>query len=465
MAGSQSCHFGYDKHQTDAALERLLKRYKRTKRAIPVDFRKLVSLSQSAERATHLLHPYPAKLLMQIPFFFLANSVFSGTGDVVADPFCGSGTVLLEAQLAGRQAIGADSNPFARLLTVVKTSPIPAETLNRGCARLLSRIPSEPRNGLPNVVNLKHWFYPHVIRQLHCVSEAVESTRRSDLHSFFRICFSNCVRRVSLADPRLSVPVRLRLGQYPRGHHLRAKTDAHIRRLRRIDVVEVFSDVLAANCRRLLSLESCGSPLPSARLVASDARRIAGPTRRAMKNRNGSRETDGFVQLAITSPPYPGAQKYIRACSLSLGWLGLCSPEELVDLKRLSIGREEMRRSDYGERTASGLVAADRVLEKIGAANSLRGAIAAAYLAEMREAIREVFRAVKKGGYFVLVAANNRIAGHEFRTADYLRQMAEETGFHLVLRLIDDIRSRGLMTKRNQTASVITREWVLVFAK
>ena len=65
----------------------------------------------------------------------------------------------------------------------------------------------------------------------------------------------------------------------------------------------------------------------------------------------------------------------------------------------------------------------------------------------------------------MLVAANNQICGHEFRTQHYLRLIAEETGFRTILRLVDDIRSRGLMTKRNKTASVITREWVLVFAK
>ena len=43
--------------------------------------------------------------------------------------------------------------------------------------------------------------------------------------------------------------------------------------------------------------------------------------------------------------------------------------------------------------------------------------------------------------------------------------IAEETGFRTVLRLIDHIRSRGLMTKRNKTAGMITREWVFVFAK
>src|SRR5438445_5662134 len=155
--------FDYDTYPTDAMLKRLLDRYKKSRRAVAVDFRRLVSCLRTAERATHLLHPYPAKLVTHIPFFFLANSIFSRQGDLVADPFCGSGTVLLESQLAGRRAIGADSNPLARLLTTVKTSPFPTSDLDAATQRLLDRIPDEPRNGNPDVVNLEHWFYPHVI--------------------------------------------------------------------------------------------------------------------------------------------------------------------------------------------------------------------------------------------------------------------------------------------------------------
>ena len=350
--------FNYDTHPTDEALERLLNRYERTGRAVPVDFRSLVTCLPNAERATHLLHPYPAKLLMHIPFFFLANSILSREGDVVADPFCGSGTVLLESQLAGRRAVGADSNPLARLLTAVKTSPIPLAAVDRGIDRLLSRIPEHSRNGTPDVVNVEHWFYPHVIRQLQCLHDAIRKTRRKDVRDFFRVCFSSCARRVSLADPRLSVPVRLRLGQYPTGHRLRDQTDAHLRRLRRVDVLRVFRNVLGANRKRLASLEPAIGSVPSARVLSSDARHF---------HTNGARDNghsrDGHVQLVITSPPYPGAQKYIRASSLSLGWLGLCRSDELISRKMDTIGREEIRRTDYVQLATTNVRSADRILE------------------------------------------------------------------------------------------------------
>lgn len=454
--------FDYDTHPTDAALERLLMRYERTGRAIPVDFRRLVSCLSTAERATHLLHPYPAKLLMHIPFFFLANSILSREGDMVADPFCGSGTVLLESQLAGRCSLGADSNPLARLLTNVKTSPIPTSTLNAATERLLARIPERSRNDPPDVVNLQHWFYPHVIRQLQCLREGIEATRRQDVRDFFRVCFSSCVKKVSLADPRLSVPVRLRLGQYPKGHSLRERSDAHLRGLRRINVFGVFNDVLTANRKRTASIEPFIGALPPAKIVSCDARKFG---------QNGSqpsanvRPLHGQVQLVITSPPYPGAQKYIRSSCLSLGWLGLCRSDRLLEHKRETIGREEFRQSEYTELLRTGLPAADRALTNIHGVNPVRATIASTYLREMRDSIREIWRQLKVGGYFVLVAANNQICGREFKTQHYLRLIAEGAGFRTVLRLIDDIRSRGLMTKRNKTASMITREWVLVFVK
>ena len=197
------------------------------------------------------------------------------------------------------------------------------------------------------------------------------------------------------------------------------------------------------------------SDLPRAEVVSTDARSLG---------LNGGASI-GDVQLVITSPPYPGAQKYIRSSSLSLGWLGLCPSDELLHYKLRTIGREEFRRSDYVAFSASGLGNADRLLKKIYSRNPVRATIASKYLREMRESLEEIWRRLKAGGYLVLVVANNQICGRKFRTPHYLQLIAEDVGFRTILRLVDDIHSRGLMTKRNKTANVITQEWVLVFSK
>ena len=106
------------------ALRALVLRYRNQHKPITVNFRRIVPALNSSDRFTHLIHPYPAKLLVHIPFFFLANDLLSKPGDTVLDPFCGSGTVLFEAQLANRLAYGADANPLARLIARVKTTPL-----------------------------------------------------------------------------------------------------------------------------------------------------------------------------------------------------------------------------------------------------------------------------------------------------------------------------------------------------
>jgi tRNA G10 N-methylase Trm11 len=50
---------------------------------------------------------------------------------LVLDPFCGSGTVALEASIHGFLPLVADANPLALLLTKVKTTPYCIEKLIR----------------------------------------------------------------------------------------------------------------------------------------------------------------------------------------------------------------------------------------------------------------------------------------------------------------------------------------------
>ena len=169
--------------------------------------------------------------------------------------------------------------------------------------------------------------------------------------------------------------------------------------------------------------------------------------------------------MIITSPPYAGAQKYIRSCSLNLGWTELSGKDNLRTLDKENIGRENYSKSEYIALKTTGIHEADELLQEIFQINPLRAHIAANYLLEMKQAIIEASRVLKKNKYFILVAANNKVCNKEFPTQEYLRLIAKDCGLITVCRLIDDIKSYGLMTKRNKTASVITCEWVLILKK
>ena len=69
---------------------------------------------------THGFHAYPARLHPEIAS--VALDTFARPGDLVLDPFCGSGTVLVEARVRGLDATGVDLNPLALRLAEVKTA-------------------------------------------------------------------------------------------------------------------------------------------------------------------------------------------------------------------------------------------------------------------------------------------------------------------------------------------------------
>jgi hypothetical protein len=436
--------------------------FRRDREPIQVNFRKMVSWPSYPERGTHLIHPYPAKLLAHIPFFLLGQSTLSERGDRILDPFCGSGTVLLEGMLAGREVVGADSNPLARLIAGVKTTVYDETKLRSAARRLLDRIEDgSPEGPLPDVVNLEHWFYPHVIRQLTQIANAVHSCNSGPAKDFFQVCFSACVRRVSLADPRNAVPVRLRPEQFPKRHWLHAAARTRLNHLRRVNVIAEFGEILEANLARASSVARAEIVHDRA-LIAHDARSLVVSTAKA---NTGKRLRAGSVRLIITSPPYAGAQKYIRSSSLSLGWLGMCGRDGLRQLEDANIGREHFPTKAYLDFDPTGVPDADKVLRGIAKKNALRAHIAGTYLKEMKAVLTEMVRVLAPSGHLALVAGNNMVCGKRFRTAEYLATMAEGLGLERQLVLVDDIRSRGLMTKRNRTADVITQEWVYLLRK
>ena len=67
----------------------------------------------------HALHPYLGKFVPQLVEVFLRR--LFRPGQAVYDPFCGSGTTLVEANVYGCHAAGCDVSAFNCLMTRVKT--------------------------------------------------------------------------------------------------------------------------------------------------------------------------------------------------------------------------------------------------------------------------------------------------------------------------------------------------------
>jgi 16S rRNA G966 N2-methylase RsmD len=433
--------FAYAQNTNNEVLQ-LIERYARTGRVIPVSFRKLVPWLKVGERATHYIHPYPAKLLPHIAHFFLSCDELCPKSGIVLDPFGGSGTVALEASLSGRVPAYADTNPLAQLIARTKTWAPAATNFDSILDDVRKRFRKSRSSIPPNVVNITKWFDAPVIKALTRLRVAIFAEQDEKIRDFLLTTFSATVRRASNADLRLSVPV------------LKKNSE---RQLKSEDVWVLFVDQYVANVRRMHELHKIAPQMPNMIIAGPDARKISEASGGVLK--------DNSIDLVITSPPYAGAQKYIRASSLSLGWLGLAGEGQLKPLENITIGREHLSKNDVSEEQRTSVPAANRVIARIEKVNKIRAAICTKYLNEMEEVIKQLGRVVRIGGHFVLVIGNNEVCGEKFLSSEYLHTQILREGFRLKLKLVDEIKSRGLMTKRNRSASIITREWVLLFEK
>ncbi len=367
----------------------------------------------AASTFTHPFHTYPARMDPAA-----VRALLSGLGarGPVLDPFCGSGTTLVEVRAAGLASTGGDLNPLAAAIARAKTWTTPparrralletaraiaTETLEEGkAARRAGHRPAPlRRSGAARERRIAEWFAPHVRRELEHIAALVDEESDRELADILRVILSSILykvsRRASDTDPR--------------------RVERNIARGNPSRLFAARAELL---CAGLDELARRHGPMP--RVVVADARRLE--------------VAAGTFDLAITSPPYAGTYDYADLHGLRMAFL--------------AIDAGELEKKEIGPRSRFAA----------GRARALDD-----YRRDLRAALDGIARALRPGGRAALVVGDS-MAGRQPVRADQIVKGATPPSLAMLAWAAQERPALGGAEKRSFGATP-KREHILLFER
>ena len=331
---------------------------------------------------THGLHPYPAKFIPQIPNALIQE--LSSVGDTILDPFCGSGTTLVEALLLKRHAIGIDANPIACLITAAKTVRLDSSDVEElrnleiqlpeiralFASGQMSLFSPDPPVSIPTKPDLDFWFDPLVVSELSHLKQLCQNLTGVNARVLAQASLSSIIVTVS-------------------------KQDSDTRYVRRAKVVEPgetikrFERALSAAIPRALEFSDLVEPRFNSQVFNCD---ILEPP------------TTGAVDLVVSSPPYPNAYSYHLYHRTRMLWLDM----DTAGFKKREIGSHRK----YSSRASNG-AGPDTFREEMGAVLRWLGGV------------------LRPGGYCCLLIGDSIIRGNLIANDQIITAAAASNGFRL----------------------------------
>lgn len=337
--------------------------------------------NEDTQFLAHDLHPYPAKFIPQIPGHCIAR--LSLPGELVFDPFGGSGTTALEAVRMGRRALSMDANPVATLIGRVKTGNLDraaareVRTVRSALVTLLADLPppgvlcKEYASHIPEIPNVAKWFPTTSQGELAAIRSRISTLKRSTARDIASVALSRIVITVSFQDSET------RYASKPRNIPPR-------------ETIRRFLSALDATVRTLTQTQPVVRYGVS-KFLTADTRTL----------RDAPMDPES-VDLVVTSPPYGNANDYHLYHRFRLLWLG-------HDPRRL--GRIEIGSHLRHQRESNGFDA---------------------YTEEVAQSLDGVHRLLKTGRYAVLVVGDPVYDGVRHAAARVLSEVAERQGFETI---------------------------------
>ncbi|WP_254921982.1 adenine-specific DNA methylase [Halorubrum sp. Eb13] len=388
---------------------------------------------------THGLHPYPARMVPQIVRALLSYYKHKGVieaGDLVYDPFSGSGTTTVEGRLADLNTKANDINPLATLLTRAKSCPLDVDQMMDFRDKVMEDLAADLRRTReryedggafddirePEVRD--GWFpQPHLLElcvirnRISEVESNWDNGNEDDLGRFFRVALSKTTRRVSFQ----------RNGEYKRYRLAEEDRETHDP-----NVYRIFANKVEENVDLMKEYSQRVNHDRSTEVYLADSR-----TAEDIKTNS--------ADIVITSPPYGD-----HGTTVAYGQFS--QDPAIVAWGR---GYDEMREVDK-----EGLGGKNRKLEPLDTLEELSPALAAT-LETLREkegraedameffrdyyaVMEQVARVTKPGNPVAWVVANRTMSRVNIPTHLITKELCQHLGFEHQYMLAREIPNKTL---------------------
>jgi DNA modification methylase len=436
-----------------------------------------INVIQKADTPIHdwyrFVLSYPPHLVRQ----YIDRFGFRGR-DLLCDPFCGTGTTLVEAKKYGIPSVGCDAHPFAVLVSSVKTDwTLDADLLSSLLRRILAgaeekmirySLPplsfytlfvkeegTHQRNGYRLTEDEEKllptgFLSERPLRRLLILrDEIVEQTEKhpQEIRDFFLLAMAHVIANGA--------------GNFafgPEIYRTKAKPD--------YDVLEHFSSHVSLMILEMERAQMSGQDRISARVFFDDARQLT--------------HIPSGLAGVITSPPYPNEKDYTRTTRVESLLLGLLKNRGQLRLVKESLLRSNTRNVFVADNDGNEVAEFKSIqavcenierrrtdLGKTSGFEKLYHKVVAHYFGGMRRHFRALRPKLKSKASLAYVLGDQlSFLMVPIATAELLGEVAETEGFKVVGR---ELWRERLGTKvRNaetKMRSIKVREEVLILEK
>lgn len=336
-------------------------------------------------------------VLLLLDWFKIKN------GNLILDPFCGSGTTLLASKEVGVNAIGVDASPLAVFVTQVKTEDYDLDKIREHSRELFSKkFKKYEIKGLSPLT--KRAFSRYSLEDIIFFKEEIKSIDDPKIRNFFTLALMNSANRVTYAYKDGSVLKMHEKPTFPLKKVYKRTVKRMIHDLKRVSYKDSEIKVYLGDARRMDFLP------------------------------------EDYFDAVITSPPYLNKIEYTKVYSIEYE---LFFEEFKIDSLRSYIGLNPKHVKD--------------LFPELNLPD-----VARAYLQDMNDSLKEIYRVMKDDAKCAMVVAEGAFPDRIVPVDFLMANLAEKIGFK-VERIV--VANRRVVTKDRTFKIGRARESIVVMRK